>query len=90
MIKKLTYVALALSGLMLAYLFIWDRAFVDIPIDQRECPPNVGVAPDGTCGIYISEPSIWLIISGLIALLGLILLVVEVIRRKKAYKNKNS
>lgn len=26
-----------------------------IPIDQSKCPPNVGQAPDGTCGIYIGR-----------------------------------
>lgn len=26
-----------------------------IPIDQSKCPPNVGAAPDGTCGIYVGR-----------------------------------
>lgn len=50
--KYVGYAFLAISVIALTILVLTGNHISLIPIDQSLCPPEVGIAADGTCGIY--------------------------------------
>lgn len=77
--QSLRYIGIALlaiSAVVFCYLTMTGMNIELIPIDQSECPPNVGIAPDGTCGIYedreISGWSIACIVSGILGMISFV------------------
>jgi hypothetical protein len=69
--KTIGVVCLGISISLLLVLCWYDALFISIPIKSSLCPPNVKLALDGTCG-YDKIVSPWFIVSGLIALFGLL------------------
>jgi hypothetical protein len=69
--KIIGIVCLGVSVSLLLILCWYDALFISIPIKPSLCAPNVKLALDGTCG-YDKIVSPWFVISGLIALFGLL------------------
>jgi hypothetical protein len=69
--KTIGVVCLGVSVSMLLVLCWHDALFTSIPIKPSLCPPNVKLELDGTCG-YDKIVSPWFIVTGLIALFGLL------------------
>jgi hypothetical protein len=71
--KIIGIVCLGISVSLLLVLCWYDALFISIPIMPAPCLPNAGASVDGTCGyVYDEIVSPWFIISGLIALFGLL------------------
>lgn len=51
-LKIIGFATLALAALGFVILSMMDLTTVPLPIDQSQCPPDVELAKDGTCGIY--------------------------------------
>jgi hypothetical protein len=69
--KTIGVVCVGVSVSMLLVLCWHDALFTSIPIKPSLCPPNVKLELDGTCG-YDKIVSPWFIVTGLIALFGLL------------------
>lgn len=69
--KTIGVVCLGVSVSLLLVLCWHDALFISIPIKPSLCSPNVKLENGGTCG-YDKIVSPWFIVSGLIALFGLL------------------
>ena len=69
--KTIGVVCLGISISLLLVLCWHDALFMSIQISPALCPTNVKLEADGTCG-YDKIVSPWFIVSGLIALFGLL------------------
>lgn len=75
-LKYAGLVLLGIAALGFTILSLNNGTVVMIPIDQSLCPPNLGVAPDGTCGIYsgrrMSGWSVACIVSGILGTISFV------------------
>ena len=88
MVKYAGFAFMVIGAILSVALYMTGHLTVPLPIDQSKCPPNVGIAPDGTCGIYTgSKLSLWTTLSIISGIVGVLLYVTGwFLERKNAIK----